>query len=567
MDSERINYSFICSVYDLMIKASDKSVLEQVLEACVKEYDLSKACFVELSRDNHEISTTYVSEKEPLPELREMVFDLKDYDDGSGQLEYTVNDGIIICGDAEKESNGKIIDGFTRVCGAKSYLTCHVYKTMSYAGTIMYIDSEKNRTWDEEIVSTTKKLADIIFDFLVIRRREVVHEQLLNDFRTVAEEAKGIKDKFLSNMSHEIRTPLNAIVGMTTIMHHNSNDVTTLSPCIDKIEQASKQLLKLVNSCAEITLFDDSSSLLNNVWFTFEDIEAEINANNTHLVNGHNHTFTMDYPPDRQVCGDRQKLLSILNSLLHNSYRFTPNGGRISLKIESKATQTRRKMYSFTVKDNGVGMDEKFIPVLFDPFSKEISAQKIQSEGNGLGLGLALTKHLIDLMHGEIAVNSEKNKGTVVYFEVPLEEDEEIEYKPDNSDYEFTETYVGRRVLIAEDNALMAEIIMTLLGYKGLETDWASNGYEALDKFVSHDAFYYDIILMDLLMPVMDGYEATMQIRNSDKADASMIPIVALSAEAFDEAVEKSIQCGMNFHLTKPVGEKELMSVISRFVL
>lgn len=566
IDFDKLNLKLIYQAYDILLRASDKSAIQRVLEECVNHYDLSKAAFFQLVGENHEIRVSYLQEKNRSMELKDKSFILKDYDDGTGEFVYSRDDGLVICEDVEKKSNGKIFDEVARVSGAKAYLGCHVFTKLTYLGTLLFMDCEKSRDWDEGVIETLKKLSDILCSFLLRRNYEELQEKLSKDFKTMAEEAKGIKDKFLSNMSHEIRNPLNAIIGMTTIMRHNPEDYSTLSQCIDKVDQASKQLLKLVNSCTDITLFDDSSSLLNNVWFTFEDIENEIYRNNTHLTKGHNHSFSIEYPHDRQVCGDKEKLVSILNSLLHNCYRFTPSGGSVSVKIVGKEIQNRRNIYTFTVEDNGVGIDEKFIPILFDPFSKEITSQTAQDEGSGLGL--ALTKHLVDLMQGEISVKSKKGEGTTVIFDIPLEEDgEEAYYETDNEDYEFTETYVGRRVLIAEDNSLMAEILMMLLGYKGLETDWASNGNEVLEKFVNHEAFYYDIVLMDLLMPGMDGYEAAKQIRSSDKADASMIPIIALSAETMDDAVEKAISSGMNYHLKKPVGEKELLSVISRFVL
>lgn len=573
MDDVNLKQKLINNAYRYMTENSEKEGLVRVLEECTKLFSLSAAGILVPGAKPFVLEVKSLYESEPFFSKMKIELPFDELSDWGASRSFAVNVRYVCCDDVSLKNENAETGLIATQYGVKAYLGSYIIKNYDYMGSLLFVHADGPYRWTDTEKECIVELADLLYSPLLKMKKQDVMRMLLNDTRKEAGEAKGIKDRFLSNISHEIRTPLNSIVGMTTIMKHNTEDSAMLLQCIEKIDRSSKQMLDMFNECIGITLFDEKNSVLKNSWFSIEELVHDIRRYINPLLERKGHHFTADYPRQNQVYGDFDKLLKVLSNVLNNACRFTKENGDISLRVECMATHKRKYIYKFIIVDNGIGMDESFVKILFEPFSKEITS--ISEANNGNGLGMTVAKHLVDVMHGEMSVSSARDAGTSVTIEVPLEcetdrKNQEITIGGSGNaitEQEFTETYIGRRLLIAEDNPLMAEILVEMLGSRGIEADLAGNGREAVELYMKHNNFYYDMILMDLQMPVMDGYEAAELIRKSDKADSKLVPIAALSAENLNAAIEKSYSAGMNVHLSKPVNESELMQTISKYVL
>lgn len=390
-------------------------------------------------------------------------------------------------------------------------------------------------------------------------------QEALNQAQTATEEAikaGKVKSDFLANMSHDIRTPLNAILGFSKIIEDNPSDEAVVKNAIAKVQISGDVLLDLVNDILDINRIENNKMHLElastNLMELGEDIEA-IFSNGMQRAGIH---FTVSVKLDTPVvmC-DAGKLREILTNLLGNAQKFTKAGGNVALAIEENAQHT----YCFTVKDTGIGIETEFQGRMFEAFERERTST--DSNKTGTGLGLAIVKGLVELMDGKIEVESEQGKGTEIRVElslVPSDVTPEAAKKAPSADK--PKALDGIHILLVEDNELNREIADTLLENLGAYVTNAVNGEEAVETFNKSKSGTYDIILMDIMMPVMDGLTAAKTIRAQEHPDAKKIPIFAMTANAFAEDITKSHEAGMNEHLSKPLNVDMLVNAIQRYM-
>ena len=383
-----------------------------------------------------------------------------------------------------------------------------------------------------------------------------------------AEKAGRAKTDFLSNMSHDIRTPMNAVVGITTLMKHELDQPKKLAEHLDKLESSSQLLLSIINDILDMSRIESGKTTLNTEQVNLAQQIGRLCSIAQQQATQHGQTFTVQTRVQHEhVLTDPNCLNQVLVNILSNAVKYTPSGGHIQMKVEELSHSKRYAKYRFMVQDDGIGMSEAYQKVLFDPFTREERSGTNRVQGTGLGM--AITKRLVDLLGGAISVESAPGKGTrfAVVLEFPIDADadavREAPMLPD--DVEATSPLCGMHFLCAEDNAINAEILTMLLETKGAACTICSNGQEIVDAFANVEPGEYDIILMDVQMPVMDGLEATRQIRSSDNPLGATIPILAMTANAFLEDMQKSKDAGMDEHLSKPVDLATLEQVVKRF--
>ena len=386
-----------------------------------------------------------------------------------------------------------------------------------------------------------------------------------------AENANKAKTDFLSNMSHDIRTPMNAIIGIISLIRHNAGDKEKVIEYADKIAISSQHLLGIINDVLDMSKIEAGKTVFKYSDFSILDSIEELNTIFHSQANEKNQSFiiTKENLKHEWVNGDKVHLMQIFSNLLSNAIKYTQEGGIIQfIAEESETNSSTYGKYHFIVSDNGMGMSADFKETIFDAFTRAESS--VTNKIQGTGLGMAITKNLVESMGGTIEVESEPNRGSS--FEVILNlkivenrvvsSTEQIEMHETDSDI-----LDGMRFLCAEDNELNAEILMELLKLEGAECTICENGKRVLEAFEQSVPGEYDMILMDVQMPVMNGYEATEAIRRSSHEQAKTIPIIAMTANAFSEDMQHSLAAGMNAHISKPVDMKLLKKTIRNIKL
>ena len=386
----------------------------------------------------------------------------------------------------------------------------------------------------------------------------------LNRLRTAAESANAAKSTFLNNMSHDIRTPMNAIIGFTNIaLKQNPNP--EVRACLDKISDSSEHLLTLINDVLDISRIESGKIQFMPIPVDITEV-AETAANITYgfLSNRQlNFNFKQEAPETPYVLADAVRIREVLVNILGNAVKFTNDGGTITFDAGYRPGADGQHIVAcYSIVDTGVGMSEEFVEHIFDEFSQEENSARTKYKGTGLGM--AITKRYVDLMGGTIRVESQKGKGSTFIVELPLElTDAEHIQKQDVPIAAAKLT--GVKILMAEDNDLNAEIATIQLEECGMQVTRAVDGEEVVAIFASHPAGTFDMILMDVMMPKMNGYEATKAIRSlDDRPNGRAIPIIAMTANAFAEDVQASMDAGMNGHLSKPIVMDEVVKTIAR---
>lgn len=383
--------------------------------------------------------------------------------------------------------------------------------------------------------------------------------------RNRANEAKTI---FLSRMSHEIRTPMNAILGITSLTKQATDDEKVLGN-LDKIEGASKLLLSILNDVLDMSAIENGKLKIGKESFHLETALTPAVELYETLCAKKGIAYTVKYEGEvpELLLGDALRLNQILNNLLSNAFKFTKAGGTVNLTIRPVERVNGTVYIQFEVQDTGCGMSEDMKQRIFQPFEQE-SAKTAFSHG-GSGLGMAITKNLTELMNGTIQVESKKGEGTAFTVQIPFEVAEnEADVQIDRIDGTASETAYdlqGVHILLADDTELNLDVARELLELAGADVDCAKNGQEAVDKFKASAEGTYDMILMDVQMPVINGYQATEQIRNLERQDAKDIPILAMTANAFTEDIEASKQAGMDDHISKPIDTIHLYAKIEQY--
>ena len=381
-----------------------------------------------------------------------------------------------------------------------------------------------------------------------------------------AENANKAKTDFLSNMSHDIRTPMNAIIGMTSLIRHDAGNKAKVIEYADKIDISSQHLLGIINDVLDMSKIEAGKTVFKYTDFSILDFITELNTIFHSQIDEKNQTLTIIKENIRHewVNGDQVHLMQIFSNLVSNAVKYTQEGGKIQFLVEECETKSSvYAKYRFLVSDNGMGMSADFKDTIFDAFTRAESSltNKIQ----GTGLGMAITKNLVEAMGGTIDVESELGQGSCfeVLLDLKIAEDRTVALAAqEETDEQDGNILQGMRFLCAEDNELNAEILTELLKIEGAECTICENGEEILKAFEQSAPGDYDMILMDVQMPVMNGYEATKAIRRSTHKLAKTIPIVAMTANAFSEDIQHSLAAGMNAHISKPVDMKTLEKTI-----
>ena len=412
----------------------------------------------------------------------------------------------------------------------------------------------------------------LLHTFVVEDEKEEARRELLESREALkgaladAERANKAKTLFLSNMSHEIRTPMNAIIGLNDIAMNDPTASEEVKTYLRKSGDSAQHLLGIINDILDMTRIESGHMTIKKEEFCLTEALDQINTMISGQCEAKGITYTCkkaDGIGDYYV-GDILKLKQVLINILGNAVKFTPEGGSVDFTIEEGEKYSQKAVLIFTVKDTGIGMSPEYIEHIYDAFSQEDASPA--AHYGSTGLGMPITKSIVDLMNGNIEVASEKGKGTTFKVTVTLDEaasDGKHEaIASEKRDIELK----GRRVLLAEDVPVNAEIMEMILSSKEMEVDLAANGREAVELFEKHEPGYYDAVLMDMRMPEMDGLEATRTIRGMDREDAKKIPVIALTANAFDEDVEQSMQAGLNAHLAKPVEPDVLFETLDRLI-
>lgn len=451
--------------------------------------------------------------------------------------------------------------------------TFHInYRAVTDGGEIKYYEMRAVRSgsWGE--------MRGIVLGFRCVDeeiRTEMEHKQLLKDALLQANKASKAKSIFLSNMSHDIRTPMNAVIGFTNLAINHIDNREQTENYLEKIKTSGEHLLRLINDVLDMSQIESGNFQMNETQCSLSDILDSIN----NIVNKHITEKKLDFKVETEkivhesfMC-DKLRINQILINVISNSIKYTAPGGRVVLSIAEKpGTSWDNAVYEFRIKDNGIGMSKEFTSQIYELFARERNTTN--SGIQGTGLGMAITKNIVDMMNGTIDVKSEQGAGTevTICLNFRLGPGEALPEQKDAADDREKDIYAvdpeagEKRILLVEDNELNQEIAAEILKDVGFASDIASNGKEAVDMVCNSEAGYYSAVLMDIQMPIMNGYEATMAIRGLDDARLAKIPIIAMTANAFEEDRRDALNAGMDWHISKPIDVDNLLSTLNKFI-
>lgn len=408
-----------------------------------------------------------------------------------------------------------------------------------------------------------------IFGFRIIDddvKKEQIQKEELREALTKAEAASQAKTAFFFNMSHDIRTPMNAIIGFTDLLDKKNITPEQQKEYIHKIKTSERYLLGLINNLLEMARIESGKCRLDEATMDLISVGMDIRE----LIDSHckekNLTVITDFQSDlRYVFCDELKYKEICLNIISNSIKYTPEGGTITLTGRCVPTgDGEHAKVNVTFADTGIGMSKDFLPHLFDNFARERTSTESHIEGTGLGMGIV--KQYLDMMGGTIDVDSTLGKGTVISIHIPVRLAHQSLDSTQNSSYDAEVDFSALNILLAEDNDINAEIAMEILKDKGATVERAEDGVICIDMLRKHEAGYYDVILMDVQMPNMDGLKATSEIRKLDNKELADIPIIAMTANAFDEDRQKAIETGMDDFVPKPIEIPKLMAALSKTI-
>ena len=403
-------------------------------------------------------------------------------------------------------------------------------------------------------------------DDIVEEERE--SRQKLEQALKRAEEASHAKSAFLFNMSHDIRTPMNAIIGYTDLLEIYGDDVEKREDYLGKIKSSSEYLLSLLNDVLEMARIESGTAILKTEAANLSELFYSVNTvlESDIQMKGIHCSIDANVQHKYAFC-DKTKLQEIYLNIMSNAIKYTPDDHAIHVTINETNFDDKKARYVFVCEDTGIGMASEYLPHIFDEFSREHTAT--ENKVSGTGLGLSIVKSFVELMNGRIHVESEPGKGTKFTVEIPLElaSEEDICKKELPEQTFMTDKNIGKRILLAEDNELNAEIAMELLKEEGFLIDWVKDGQECFDKLEESDEGYYDLILMDIQMPILNGYDTTEKIRQMENPKKAATPIIAMTANALEEDIEMTQKAGMNGFIAKPLDAEKMFTILKQSIV
>ncbi len=410
----------------------------------------------------------------------------------------------------------------------------------------------------------------LMFFFISKRgdRRIIAHQRqanaLLKDAADAANAASIAKSDFLSHMSHDIRTPINGIMGMTEIALKNIDDKDRVLDCLQKIDGSSGHLLSLVNDVLDMSRIESGKVQISHKPLNILELLRHCSSIISGQLQGRDIMFTEEFEniENPHILGDELHLRQVLINILGNAVKFTPDGGTIYFRVREFSAEGEAARFHIEIEDTGIGMKPEFLPHIFEPFAQEDGGNR--SSYKGTGLGMSITKKFMDLMGGIVEVQSEPGKGTLFRLELPVEIDREWQGEQEPAGQQTT--LAGARVILAEDNDLNMEIAVFMLESLEIEVTAVTDGKAALDAFAAAAPGTFDGILMDVMMPVMDGLTSTREIRALEREDAGTIPIIAMTANAYDEDRRKCMEAGMDAHMSKPIDGEVLRKMLVQYI-
>ncbi|MCQ2409117.1 MAG: response regulator [Clostridia bacterium] len=474
-------------------------------------------------------------------------------------------DNVVYADDRENFSDTVKIANLKEELSNKKSFT-YVYRVEN-EGDIRYWEMKivKMGTEDEEAEKIVLGLADRDAEV----RKEQEYQNTLKEARAKAEASSAAKSTFLFNMSHDIRTPLNAIIGFADMANRYKDNPEKVSDCMEKSLVASNHLLSLINDVLDMSRIESGKVVIEETLTEIDVFAEHINTIVAESAKEKNITFTKHISEikDTHLYIDTLHMDQVLLNVISNAVKYTKSGGNVDFYVEQLGdVKEQCATIRYTIADNGMGMSEEFLKRIFEAFEREQSSTK--SGIQGTGLGMAITKRLVDMMNGDIEIRSKVNEGTTVeitmYYHRPSEEELEA-LKPSVSATDEI-SLEGKIILLVDDNDLNREIAKDILELDGLIVEEANDGTMAVEMVKAHDPDYYCCVLMDIQMPIMDGYQATIAIRALENADYKKLPIFAMTANAFAEDRKKAFESGMNEHIAKPIDPARVLSTIKNFM-
>ena len=404
--------------------------------------------------------------------------------------------------------------------------------------------------------------------FNQLRSKKYREKQYAAELKKSAEQAKKAseaKTRFLFNMSHDIRTPMNAIIGFSDLLEKNLKNEEKVREYLKKIKSSGNFLMTIINQVLEMARIESGTAILKTEAANLSELFYSVNTvlESDIQMKGIHCSVDTNVQHRYAVC-DKTKLQEIYLNIMSNAIKYTPDGHSIHVTINETEFDDKKAQYVFVCEDTGIGMAPEYLPHIFDEFSREHTTT--ENKVSGTGLGLSIVKSFVELMNGRIHVESELGKGTKFTVEIPLElASEEDVCKKELPEQAFrTDKNIGKRILLAEDNELNAEIAMELLKEEGFLIDWVKDGQECFDKLEESDDGYYDLILMDIQMPILNGYYTTAKIRQMENQKKAATPIVAMTANSFDEDIEMTKKAGMNGFIAKPLDSEKMFTILKQ---
>lgn len=551
------NGSIISFAFSLLEKSKDlKSAINLLLPKIARTFNFSRIIIFEINDDSMFYKFTYhwCERGKPIDFNKLYDFNRKDYNVLIDNFEH---DGIFQLTPKISAKLSKPLRKLFDKNDKNQYIFSAIFNEGVFKGSLIFETHDKNRRLQPSEASTLKELSRIIS----------THISMVN-----ADLASKAKSEFLSRMSHEIRTPINAIKGMTdmaiSVMENDeSYENEEVYNCLDKIRISTRYLISLVNDILDMSKIESGKMSIVNEAFDMNNLVEEFDL----LIRPQaqqrciNFTINRNYASNMLV-GDQLRINQVLINLASNALKFTPFSGTISVSIDETEYAPDFARIKFTVEDNGIGIRPENLKRIFESF-EQAEPNTTKSFG-GTGLGLAISRNLVELMGGKLEVESEENKGAKFFFTIQFKKCDNIKQKIKEIAHCNTNSadFTGKKLLLVEDNDFNAEFSKALLESAGFDVKLAMNGKQAVYTFNTNPAHTYDIILMDIRMPLMDGYEAVRCIRSSGKEDAASIPIIALTANASDDDERQAMESGMNGYLSKPFDKEMLIRVLYQFL-